>query len=122
MPSILIAEDNQGTAEMLKFLLELEGFEASIVQRAPLVLASLEQQLPDVLLLDFHLGREESTDLLRTIRSQADFNDLPIVVVSGTECGWEVERAGADIFLLKPFGVDALLAALREAMARRQTC
>lgn len=122
MPSVLIAEDNKGTADMLKLLLELEGFQASIVQKAELVLATLEQQCPDVLLLDFHLGTEESTSLLHTIRSRPSFGNLPIVVVSGMEHSWEAEKAGADIFLLKPFGAEELLTALREAMARYQVC
>jgi len=120
VPRILIAEDNRGTADMLKILLELEGYHVSIVQESQLVLPTLEQQRPDVLLMDFYLGQEKATDLLQSIRSQPQFDTLPIVVVSGMELSWEVEQAGADAFLLKPFGADELFAALQEAMRRRE--
>lgn len=120
MPSVLIAEDNRGTADMLKILLELEGYHVSIVQEPQLVLPTLEQQRPDVLLMDFFLGQVEATGLLQSIRSQPKFDALPIVVVSGMELSWEAEQAGADAFLLKPFSADELFAALKEAINQRQ--
>lgn len=120
MPSVLIAEDNRGTADMLKILLELEGYQVFIVQESQLVLPTLEQQRPDALLMDFFLKEEKATDVLQSIRSQPQFDTLPIVVVSGMEIGWEAEQAGADAFLLKPFNADELLAALQEAMGRRE--
>ena len=121
VPNILIAEDNQGTANMLKILLELEGYQVSTVQESQLVLSALEQQCPDVMLLDFHLGYEDAAGLLQSIRSRPEFEQLPIVVISGMELSWEAEEAGADVFLLKPFGADELFVAMREAMSRHQS-
>ena len=106
---ILIVEDNPGTVELLKILLDLEGYEVVTTCHAQEVLTLLEKERPDVLILDLHLGQDDGIDVLRAIRRNPEVVDTPIVVVSGMECGWEAEKAGADTFLLKPFGVDQLL-------------
>ena len=117
MPKILIAEDDSGIVEMLKILLELERYDVVTTCHAQEVSTLLEKEHPDVLLMDFHLGQDDGIGVLRAIRRNPEVADIPIVVVSGMECSWEAEKAGADIFLLKPFGVDQLLETLRQAVA-----
>ena len=115
---ILLVEDDPSTVEMLKILLDLEGYEVVTTSHAKEVLTLLEKERPDILLMDFHLGQDDGIGVLRAIRRNPKVADTPIVVVSGMECSWEAEKAGADIFLLKPFGIDELLETLRKAMAQ----
>jgi len=114
---ISIAEDDPGTVRMLKILLELEGYEVVTTRHAQKVLPLLERERPDVLIMDFHLGRDDGGDVLRAIRENPEVADTPIVVVSGMECSWEAEKAGAEFFLLKPFALDQLLEILQRAVA-----
>ena len=117
--TILIAEDDPSTVEMLTILLDLEGYEVVTTSYAKEVLTLLEKERPDVLLMDFHLGQDDGMGVLRAIRRNPEIAGVPIVVVSGMERGWEAEKAGADIFLMKPFGIDQLVETLRQAMAQR---
>jgi DNA-binding response OmpR family regulator len=103
---------------MMKILLELEGFDVEITRQAREVLPLLERERPDALVMDFHLGEEDGVNVLQTIRDTPTIADTPVIVVSGLQCGWEAEKAGADVFLLKPFAADQLLEALRKALKR----
>ena len=120
MSKILVAEDNLGTADMLKALLELEGYEVITTGTPDTVIPLMTEERPNMLLIDFHLGQSSSTSVLRAIRKDPRLQHTPIVVVSGMECGWEAEKAGANSFLLKPFSVDSLLAVLREHLGNPQ--
>ena len=120
MSKILVAEDNPGTADMLEALLELEGYEVITTGSPDAVIPLMTEERPDILLIDFHLGQRSSTSILRAIRKDPILQHLPIIVVSGMECGWEAEKAGANSFLLKPFSVDSLLAELREHLGDPQ--
>jgi len=116
VPKILIAEDNQGTTDMLKTLLEMEGFEVAATHRAQRVVSLAAKECPDALVIDFHLGPENCVSVIRNIRRTPGIANLPVIVVSGMECSLEAEQAGADAFLLKPFGIDMLLDTIREVL------
>lgn len=120
MSKILVAEDNPGTMDMLKALLELEGYDVITTGKPDAVIPLMTEERPNMLLMDFHLGHKSSTSILQAIRKDPILQCIPIVVVSGMECGWEAEKAGADSFLLKPFSVDSLLTVLREHIGNSQ--
>ena len=93
-------------------LLELEGYEVVTTRHAQEVFPLLDRERPDVLIMDFHLGRG---DVLREIRGKPEVAGIPVVVMSGMECSGDAEKAGADVFLLKPFALDQLLEILQRA-------
>jgi CheY-like chemotaxis protein len=117
VPKILIAEDNPGTTDMLTTLLEMEGFQVATTHHAQQVIPLVEKEIPDVLLIDFHLGQESGLKVVADIRGTPGIANIPIIVVSGMECGWEAREAGANAFLLKPFGINMLLEAVQEVLA-----
>ena len=116
MHKIVVAEDDPGTVRMLKILLELEGYEVVTTRHAQEVLPLLDRERPDVLIMDFHLGRDDASDVLREIRGKPEVAGIPVVVMSGMECSGDAEKAGADVFLLKPFALDQLLEILQRAV------
>src|SRR5580692_7329055 len=120
MYQVLIIEDEPAIRRVLRALLEAENYrciEAPTAQRA---LIEARTHKPDVLLVDLGLPDGDGLDVIRRVRA---FSPLPIVVLSArTQEEQKVAAldAGADDYLVKPFGVPELLARIR-AQFRRST-
>ena len=118
-PRILIADDQQDVLEALRLLLKPEGFEIELAQSPAGVLAALETQDFDVLLLDLNYTRDttsgkEGLDLLSQI--QALDSTLPTIVMTAwgsIEGAVEAMRRGARDYIEKPWDNARLLATLR---------
>lgn len=106
MTKIALIEDDADMRGLLKTLLELEGFQvfAYEPEKENEVLASLQNDRPDMLLLDVHLKNANGIDLLRHIRNDGGkFRNLRVIMTSGTDIGDRCLEAGADAFLMKPY-------------------
>ncbi len=99
----MIVDDDRTTCALLQTLLELDGFEVVVVNHGDDVIPSASREKPDLMLLDYHLADKRGVDILRTLRSQDAFADLPIVMTSGLDVKDEVMTSGATEFLSKPF-------------------
>jgi len=96
-PTALVVDDDQALRMLCRVNLELEGFavrEASTVDEAE---AAVVAERPDVVLLDVHLGGEESTAILERFRADG----IPVALVTGSA---DMRDLGAaDAVLAKPF-------------------
>lgn len=113
--SVLVVEDDQGIATQLVRGLTRGGYEAGHVTTGREALAWGD---PDVVLLDLGLPDVDGVEVCRQLRQRSD---VAIIVV--TARGEEPERvlaldAGADDYLVKPFGLAELLARIRAVMRR----
>jgi DNA-binding response OmpR family regulator len=105
---VLIVDDDRTTVQLLKTLLELDGFEIDSVSAGAEVFDKAMAFQPDVFLMDYHLSDMDGVDVLRDLRAEGPFVDTPIVIASGLDVGDEVMEAGANAFLVKPFEPDEL--------------
>ncbi len=103
MPKVMIVDDDRTTVTLLKTLLELDGFEITVVGRGADVIPTIEQVKPDLLFMDYHLADMDGVDILRELRAEGSFMNIPIVMTSGLDVEEEVMAAGATAFLVKPF-------------------
>jgi DNA-binding response OmpR family regulator len=111
--SVLVVDDDSGLRTLSRVVLELEGFsvrEAASVAEAE---AAVAEARPDVVLLDVHLGTEESTPLFQRLRDAG----IPVAAVTGTADPSEYETV-ADETLPKPFQPSALVAVVRRLAGR----
>jgi len=124
MPSrILVADDQQDVLEALRLLLKGEGFEIATATSAAGVMAAVEREDFDAVLLDLNYQRDttsavEGLDLLT--RLQAMDHTLPVVVMTawGTvDKAVEAMRRGARDFIEKPWDNARLIATLRTQVA-----
>ena len=119
MPSILIADDQPDVLKALRLLLKPEGYQIAQTTSPAGVLAELESQEFDALLMDLNYARDttsgrEGLDLLPRIR-ELD-GTLPIVVMTAygsVEVAVEAMRRGARDFVEKPWNNERLIAIVR---------
>jgi signal transduction histidine kinase/ActR/RegA family two-component response regulator len=116
---VLLVDDSVDAAESLAMLLRLWGHEAVIAHDGPAALRLVEQQRPEVALLDIGLPGMDGYELARQLRRRPGFERVALVALTGW--GQEGDRrrsqeAGFDHHLVKPVE----LSALRELLAQAQ--
>ncbi len=116
---ILIVEDDNDISQMLKELLEQNGYETAQAFSGTEALFYIEKELPMALILDLMLPGMSGEQLLAKIKQEHP--EVAVIISSAKEdikIRVELLRAGADDYIVKPFDVDELLARL-EAVLRR---
>jgi DNA-binding response OmpR family regulator len=124
MSSILLVDDSPHAQRIGERILADEGFEVVTVSNADSALIRLEDVDPDVLIAKAQMPGRSGYDICRFVKMNPRQHHVKVILTSGvteTLDAAEVERAGADSTLKKPFEATALLAAVRplaEAAAR----
>jgi DNA-binding response OmpR family regulator len=90
---ILIIEDDQLVANIYRNKFALEGFQAETASDGDVGLELISSFRPDAVLLDLLLPKMPGIEVMRQIRAQKDFADLPIIVFSNTYLSKMVEEA-----------------------------
>ena len=115
MSKVFLAEDDQTMVKLLKTLLSIEGFETVNLDLADgKLISKLEQDIPEILLLDVNLPSENGLDVVRAMRADERFRDTRVIMASGMSLKNECIASGADDFLLKPYMPDDLIKLLKK--------
>jgi DNA-binding response OmpR family regulator len=99
---------------MFDYALRMSGFAVSAVPDGFRALRSIEQQLPDVVVLDLDLPQVSGVDVHQEIMAHAETRAIPIIVVTGTN--WHTP-AGVFRTLRKPIASDVLVGAVERALS-----
>jgi DNA-binding response OmpR family regulator len=117
---ILVVEDNEHAAFLLRFLLERAGFEVTLSPDGRDALEKLSSMEPvDLVVLDLMLPYLSGYQVLIEARKNPKWIDVPIVVVTARTLEMDAVRAletGANDFVRKPFQPEELLARIRRAI------
>jgi DNA-binding response OmpR family regulator len=120
-PTILIVEDEPGTVEMYRIVLEVEGFQVRVAYTLSAAISALEEEVPDLVLLDVVLRDSSGLDLCHHIREDPKLADIPVIIVSNLGSEEQIKAgldAGADNYLAKPVSQNELLEAIREGLTK----
>ena len=117
LAKVMIVDDDKTTVKLLRTLLELDGFDVSIVPLGADVLHQARNVHPDIFLIDYHLTDTDGVEVISTLRGDPVFCNSPIVMASGLDVESEAMSAGATTFLVKPFEPDALSVLFNQLIA-----
>jgi CheY-like chemotaxis protein len=114
MLKVMLLEDDRDMVTLLRTFLELAGYKVTALKLGQPILPLLEQENPDVVLLDVFLAGQNGLQILESIRSHPKLSATKVVMVSGMDVSTECKKKGADAFLLKPYMPDDLVRLLEQ--------
>jgi len=112
---ILVVDDNPANLRLACDVLEFDGFEVVSAVNAEQALASLEVELPDLLLTDIEMPGMDGLELTRLLRASPPTRQLPIVALTAYAMRGDEEKAlaaGCDAYFTKPVDTRTLGARL----------
>ena len=118
--TILVVDDEKPIADILQFNLIKEGYKVICAYDGDEALEKVEEEQPDLMLLDIMLPKRDGMEVCREIRKKYDF---PIIML--TAKGSEIDKVlglemGADDYVTKPFSTRELIARVKANMRRLQ--
>lgn len=122
-PMLLVVEDDQSLADLLKYNLNRAGYKCHFSGSAEDALVQLSRKSFDLLLLDIMLPGMDGFELCRKIRLHQLYKDIPIIMV--TAKGEEIDRIlgfelGIDDYVIKPFSPRELNLRIRAILKRER--
>ncbi|MEA2564429.1 MAG: hypothetical protein QOH06_5933 [Acidobacteriota bacterium] len=117
---ILVVEDDPESLQMMGALLGLWGYEPRLVPAGPAALRAVEEEMPDIVLLDLGLPGMDGFEVARRLRGRPGGDDVFIAAVTayrGEEHQRQAREAGFDRYLMKPVDIDTLRQLLSQTAA-----
>ena len=110
---ILVIEDEEDIANLVKLVLETEDFEVRAVLDPLVAFETVKTYIPDAILLDLAMPKLNGWDIFKMIKSDPNFAHIPIAILTAKSQAVD-EMVGlhvmkADEYITKPFGKQELL-------------
>ena len=118
---ILIIEDDGGISERIRYNLEREGYEVSVVFDGAQAVDFAAKIRPDLILLDLMLPEIDGLDICRHLKSEDELKNIPVVMLTAKSEEADVVvglQMGADDYITKPFSPKVLVARVKVIMRR----
>ncbi|MFZ2508827.1 MAG: phosphate regulon transcriptional regulator PhoB [Steroidobacteraceae bacterium] len=121
--TILVVEDEQPIRDLIAFGLRRAGFKVTLAENCRVARASIVDQRPALVLVDWMLPDSSGLELTRQLRNDPDTREIPVIMLtaraeeSDKVAGLE---GGADDYVTKPFSARELIARI-QALLRRMT-
>lgn len=118
---IWCVDDDNAIRDIEVYTLETAGFKARGFTDGASMLEAIENELPELIILDIMLPGEDGVEILRKLRCDPRAKNLPVIMA--TAKGTEMDKIqsldiGADDYLVKPFGVMEMVARVKAVLRR----
>ena len=121
MPRVLVVDDDPETLNVLELHFSFEGWEVDRAADGASALERIEDDTPDVVVLDWMMPGLSGLEVARSIREDDRHHLLPIVMLTARAAGrdmWAGLRHGADAYLPKPVDLDELTREVERVVAQ----
>ncbi|HEY4196285.1 MAG TPA: response regulator [Mucilaginibacter sp.] len=115
--TILIVDDDPDIRSILVSILDMEGWHSVELDNGHDVFMTIQQQNPNVILLDVMLGDLDGRDICRELKNSTETKNIPIMIVSATHGYSDTESYGANDYLGKPFDLEDLVFKVKRMLA-----
>ena len=119
--TILIADDEPNQLELMAFNLKSSGFICIKARNGEEALELIEENSPDLVILDWMMPNMSGIDLCRTLRSRPETKQLPIIILSARSEDSDKSLGldtGADDYISKPFSPKELISRVNALLRR----
>jgi type IV pilus assembly protein PilB len=120
---VLVVEDSPTIASVVKYFLELEGFEVLVAKDGSLGLESAKRNQPHVIVTDYNMPGMDGMAMVKALRAEAGTRDIAVLMLTSedsVEKEAQALEAGVDDYILKPVEPRRLAARVRSVLARSQ--
>jgi two-component system, OmpR family, alkaline phosphatase synthesis response regulator PhoP len=120
---IWCVEDDTAIRDIEVYALQSTGFEARGFSDGDSFWEALQQEKPELVVLDVMLPGSDGVDLLKRIRDTAGLSDLPVIMATAKGAEYDKIQSldlGADDYVVKPFGVMELISRIKAVLRRYQ--
>jgi excisionase family DNA binding protein len=118
-PVILIVDDDARLREFVRVNLEMDGYSVREAASAAEGLAALEEEPPDLILLDVMMPEVDGWEMLRRVRERHGVDAIPVIMFSGKvdeRTAEAAEERGAQAFIGKPFDPQQLIQSTKQLL------
>jgi excisionase family DNA binding protein len=117
-PRVLVVDDDEGLREFVRVSLENEGYLVREAASAEDGLAALEEEPPDLILLDVMMPHVDGWEMLRRVQETHGVGAIPVIMFSGkvNEPSEAAAERGAQAFIGKPFDPQQLIDATKQLL------
>ncbi len=117
MSKVLVVDDDLDLTKILKFFLESHSYEVTVAHEGLRAIEYAHKQNPDLILLDLKIPVGQGGDVLKTLQSKAETDQIPVIILTGLEMD-ALEKArllkqGAKQIIIKPYKEAELLSAIQ---------
>ncbi|MBI5849080.1 MAG: sigma-54-dependent Fis family transcriptional regulator [Nitrospirae bacterium] len=121
MQTILIVEDKDSMAQMLRETLEAEGYRVAVAGDGSDGIRQIRESRFDLIVSDLKLPRKDGIEVLKAARAESPFTPVIMMTAFGTvETAVAAMKEGAFDFITKPFDTDHLLLLIKRALENQR--
>jgi twitching motility two-component system response regulator PilG len=116
---ILVAEDSSDTRKLIVKILSRKGYAVAEAKDGLEALSQLNNERPDLVLLDIVMPRMDGYKVLSIMKDSATFKDIPVIIVTGKDKVFDKikgKMSGASVYLTKPFDPDKLIDTINKCL------
>ncbi|MDF1760671.1 MAG: phosphate regulon transcriptional regulator PhoB [Coxiellaceae bacterium] len=119
--TVLIVDDEQSIRNMLRYALQIAGFEVIEAEECSAAKKQIQMSSPDIILLDWMLPGTSGIEFAKQLKASKNTSDIPIILLTAkAEEDSKVEglNTGADDYVIKPFSPRELIARIHAVLRR----
>ncbi|MCR4631739.1 MAG: response regulator transcription factor [Treponema sp.] len=118
---IYLLEDDQSIQKLINYSLKTQNMDCRGFELPSLFWQAMDQEKPDLILLDIMLPQEDGLSILKKLRASPQNSSIPVIMLTARDTEFDVVSgldAGADDYITKPFGMMNLISRIKAVLRR----